>query len=201
MLVRLVGVRPAISRELIVPAQANLGWVHSVIQLAMGWTNSHLHQFKVGRKVISDPEFELDDQIGAPRVLDEMEVTLDQAVDGPARVFKYEYDFGDSWNHSIRARRLEEGAATARRAVCKAGQGACPPEDCGGTSGYQQLVEALKRPGGRKHAEVIRWLGRPFDPAAFSLEETNQWLARLPWPYVSEEALRKIILERLGIEG
>ena len=69
--VSLEGIEPTIWRRLQVPGNASLGWLHAVVQVAMGWTNSHLHQFVVGKQIYSDPSFDLDEFEDEPRVLDE----------------------------------------------------------------------------------------------------------------------------------
>ncbi len=93
--------KPIIWRRLQVPGNASLGWLHAVLQVAMGWTNSHLHQFHAGELLYSDlrqnsPEFE-----GDPQVLDENKATLRQVVPRQKGVLAYEYDFGDSWRGMI----------------------------------------------------------------------------------------------------
>ena len=62
-------------------------------------------------------------------------------------------------------------------AVCLDGAQACPPEDCGGPPGYEQLLETVANPNHPEHAEMKEWLGE-FDPAAFDLTATNRALAR-----------------------
>lgn len=98
--------KPIIWRRLQVPGNATLGWLHAVLQVAMGWTNSHLHQFRVGELLYSDlrhnsPEFE-----GEPEILDENKRTLQQVVPQQKDVLGYEYDFGDSWNHQITVEKI-----------------------------------------------------------------------------------------------
>src|SRR6266446_10066275 len=68
--------QPRIWRRLQVPGNANLGWLHAVLQVAMGWTNSHLHQFICGEHVYADPSAQLEQYEGDPPVLDESKTTL-----------------------------------------------------------------------------------------------------------------------------
>ena len=199
--IELEGPEPSIWRRLIVPSDANLQWLHAVIQLSMGWTNSHLHQFLSGDQVISDPTFELDAYEGDAPVLNEANVRLNELVTSPGEVLGYEYDFGDSWNHRIAVEVLSNPeAAVAGKAVCLAGARSCPPEDCGGVDGYVELLKALKNPKHRDHKTMTEWLGRPFEGEAFSVEETNACLAKLRWPKVTEAAFQKVLFDRLGIE-
>jgi Plasmid pRiA4b ORF-3-like protein len=199
--IELEGLDPAIWRRLIVPSNANFGWLHRVIQIAMGWTDSHLHDFQVGEKVISDPVAVADAFEGRPAVLNEAKVRLNELVTAPGESFGYEYDYGDSWNHRITVEVLSAPEeAVAGKAVCLAGARSCPPEDCGGVDGYVELLKALKNRKHPDHKAMKEWLGRPFDGEAFSVGETNVHLAKLRWPKVTEAAFRRILLDRLGIE-
>jgi len=92
----------------------------------------------------------------------------------------YEYDFGDSWEHEIRVEKLVPvGAGGARKAICLAGERACPPEDCGGQPGYDHLLKVMAN---RKHPEyrdMLDWLGERFDPEAFDLARVDAELNKL----------------------
>src|SRR3974390_3006842 len=74
--VLLSATEPPIWRRLQVPGKANLGWLHAVLQVAMGWTNSHLHQFICGEHMYADPRAELDQYEGDPPVLNENKFML-----------------------------------------------------------------------------------------------------------------------------
>lgn len=195
--VELDGIQPIIDRLLIVPRSANLGWLHAVIQVAMGWTNSHLHLFRIGDVVVSDPKFNLDEYEGHPPVVDEAKVTVEEVVSGKESEFVYEYDFGDSWNHVLTLGKPGPSqVGTEHRAVCLEGRRACPPEDCGSVPGYEDLLEALRDRKHPEHRAMKQWLGRPYDPEAFSVDKANRFLAQLKWPKVTEAALRKVLSAR-----
>jgi Plasmid pRiA4b ORF-3-like protein len=89
-----------------VPGEANLGWLHAVIQVAMGWTNSHLHQFTSGGTVYSDSGFDLDEFEDDPKIFDERQATLQKIAPKLKSVLVYEYDFGDSWVHFITVEKI-----------------------------------------------------------------------------------------------
>jgi len=65
---------------------------------------------------------------------------------------------------------------------CIDGAGRCPPEDVGGTPGYEDLRRALAAPGDDRHAELLAWLGLEdaddFDAAAFVVEHANDAVGR-----------------------
>jgi hypothetical protein len=198
----LLGGKPSIWRRLQVPGDASLDWLHAVLQVAIGWTNSHLHQFTTGDQCYSDTRYHQAEFEGDAEILEEREVVLRQIALRKGALFGYEYDFGDSWTHEILVESIRSmDEASVRMAVCLGGSGACPPEDCGGVSGYTELLKTLKN---RKHPEyksTKEWLGRAFDPEVFDPARTNLWLRKLKWPHPTEAQLRKIIMGRDGYPG
>ena len=193
-------VKPQVRRRLQVPGNANLGWLHAVIQVALGWTNSHLHQFCDGERTISDPAFELDEFEDSPPVLDERKVTLMQVAPRRLDELLYEYDFGDSWEHTVTvAKILDPDAAAAKVALCLDGARACPPDDCGGAWGYEDLLKIIRNPRHKEHKTMLEWLGHPFDPEAFDLNKANTFLRKLKWPHVTEGQLAAVLMQRDGV--
>ena len=123
----LIGSKPDIWRRLRVPGNANLGWIHAVLQVAMGWTNSHLHHFLTAEARYSDPRHNEDMGPGGEPDRDEAKATLEQVVPDNGAQFGYEYDFGDSWEHEITVEKiLPPDAAAATVALCLGGARACP---------------------------------------------------------------------------
>jgi hypothetical protein len=191
--------KPTVWRRLQVPGNANLGWLHAVLQVAMGWTNSHLHQFHVGELLYSDPCQNSPELEGDPEVLDENKAILRQVVPRQKDALAYEYDFGDSWCHQITVEKiLGPDPAASSLAVCLGGARACPPEDCGGSWGYDDLLKVLRNPKHEEHESMKEWLGRPFDPEAFDLERVNRYLKKLKWPRATETQLRQVLMARDG---
>jgi hypothetical protein len=197
----LVGTEPPIWRRLRVPGNANLGWLHAVLQVAVGWTNSHLHHFLTREARYCNPRDSDDPGFGKIRDFDEAKAMLAQVLPKVGAHFMYEYDFGDSWHHEIKVEKiLSPDAAAATRAVCVDGARACPPEDCGGIWGYQNLLEILKNRKHPEHKSMKEWLGHPIDAEAFDAEQANAWLGRLKWPRVTETQLRKVLMGRDGYQ-
>jgi hypothetical protein len=165
--VTLRGVRPPVWRRLVVPSSVTLAELHSVFQTAMGWTDSHLHSFDIGGVLYGDVEdFE-------GRVGDETRTRLSSVARRVSK-FRYDYDFGDGWEHDVLIEQVESGASVIAP-YCLAGRRGCPPEDCGGPWGYEHLLEVLADPAHEEHAHLAEWAG-PFDPARFDLDETNDLL-------------------------
>jgi hypothetical protein len=196
--VTLEDTRPAVWRRIVVRGDMKLGLLHAVLQIAMGWTNSHLHMFLVGADRFTDPTLADDIAWEEGEAKDERNVVLSQIVASGITVFGYEYDFGDSWTHRVAVEKaLPPHPGLKVCAECVDGARACPPEDCGGTGGYAELLKIIKSPRHEEHKSMMEWLGGRFDPAAFDVEETNLFLRMLRWPKTSVSCLGKVIQARL----
>ena len=195
-------IKPPIWRRLLVRGDTNLGLLHAIIQVSMGWTNSHLHQFIVGSRTYSDPVFELGADFGGPRVLDEKKTTLMQIAPREKARFAYEYDFGDGWEHLITVEKIvEQGASSAPdliRGECTGGARACPPDDCGGPFGYPDFLEILRNSRHEEHESMMEWVGGEFDPEAFDSDRINKYLRKLKWPQTTISQLARVLAQMWG---
>lgn len=173
--VTLKGVEPWIWRRLTVPSDYSLADLHDVLQLAMGWTNSHLHQFLAGgfRYCPPDPEDELAEDVPTD---DSASIRLYEVLRIPGARLVYEYDFGDSWEHDLEVETIRPAAKGEATPSCAAGERACPPEDCGGYSGYEDFLRAIQDPINPEHEEMLSWCGGSFDAEAFDRRRVNQLL-------------------------
>ncbi len=174
----LLGVRPQIVRRVQVPADMRLDNLHMVVQVAMGWTNSHLHSFSFGKRAFTIP-FE-EGYLEEMEMEDERSVLLSQLLTEPKAQFEYEYDFGDGWQHVITLEKILSAVPNTTYPLCLDGKRACPPEDCGGVWGYSDLLKVLANPAHPDYKEMKSWIGRKFDPELFDLEKVNRSLRRLP---------------------
>jgi len=158
-----------------------LDCLHNVIQIAMGWTDSHLHQYLVGsgfaRTFYGQPDPEFADM--GNEMLNEKRYTVADVAPSTRRKFSYEYDFGDSWDHEVVLEKILPPDAAFKHLKCLAGANASPPEDCGGLWGYYNLLEALADSKHPEHEEMIEWMGGAFDPARFDLNAVNAALKQL----------------------
>lgn len=164
---------PTVWRRVLVPGAVRLAKLHHIFQAAMGWTDSHLHAFTIGDQLYG---MHFDDY--PEEEIDENEVTVLQAV-GEHRRFSYEYDFGDSWEHTVVVEEVTRTSRGLKFAVCVDGRNACPPEDCGGAGGYAYLLEVLADPDHEDHDRLVQWVGGPFDPTWFDLVAANVALQQL----------------------
>ncbi|MGD0084963.1 MAG: plasmid pRiA4b ORF-3 family protein [Acidimicrobiales bacterium] len=173
MRIALLDYRPEIWRRVLVPGSVRLDKLHLIFQDVMGWTNSHLHAFRMsgalyGMQFDDYPEDELDETKFAVA-----------SVIGPGDRFIYEYDFGDSWDHEVVIERVSRVRPVLKFAVCIDGANACPPEDVGGTGGYEELLEVLADPTHEDYKHYSSWAGREFDATKFDLAQVNAALQRL----------------------
>jgi hypothetical protein len=158
-----------------VPGTVHLGKLDLMVQAAMGWTNSHLHCFRIGKLSYGPVDDLADDVIDR----DEKTLAVSEAFEAERRLV-YEYDFGDSWEHRLLVEKADVPFTFAGIATCTAGKRACPPEDCGGSWGYANLLEALSDPDHEEHEESLEWLGEEFDPEEFEPKAVNALLGRFP---------------------
>lgn len=172
--VTLRGSRPPIWRRVLVPGKFSLHKLHQVIQLVMGWTDSHLHQFIIDGQYYSIPSPE-----DLEPVSDERRHSLSQIATREKHKFFYEYDFGDSWEHEIVVEKILSPVSGVKYPACIKGKRACPPEDIGGLWGYETFLEAIGDPHHEEHDSYLEWFGGDFDPEACDLDEINQSLAQV----------------------
>ncbi len=165
--VELREVRPRVWRRLLVPGSVRVDKLHLMFQAAMGWEGYHLHAFEVGgerygMQFDEYPEGELD----------EKDFTVGTAIGSNER-FTYFYDFGDSWDHEVTVHRHWRMSTGLKSAVCIDGANACPPEDVGGSSGYEHLLGVLADPAHEEYEHLLEWAGGPVDPQLFDLALVN----------------------------
>ena len=138
--------------------------LHKLIQLSFGWEDYHLYQFSPtgygSNPVISIPS---PDDWEAPD-LNAKKTKLNQIFTSEKQTFNYIYDFGDDWVHQIVLEKILP--IEIKFPVCLDGKGTCPPEDCGGPWGYENLKNILADPKHEEHQDMKDWLG---------LEDDDEW--------------------------
>lgn len=178
--ITLLDIKPPIWRRIEVPDGA-LNNLHEQIQIAMGWTNSHLHQFEIDGRDYADPE--LLDDCWEEEFIDSTTVRLSRLLESKRRSFRffYEYDFGDGWRHEIVYEELVPAEPRLKYPRCVDGARACPPESVGGPWGYSDFLEAIRDPKREEHRDMLEWVGGGFDPEKFSpTAATKQMHCGLP---------------------
>ena len=179
--ITLKGSKPGIWRRVLVRGHMRLDRLHHVIQIAMGWTNSHLHQFITGTRAACTYYGEPDPDVPPTfsKTLNEKRYVLADLASVAKQKFIYDYDFGDDWQHEVVVEKILPPEPTFRHPICLAGANACPPEDCGGVYGYHNLVKILADPKHPDHDDMMDWIGGEWDAAWFDLEAANLMLKRL----------------------
>ncbi len=161
MVIALDGITPVVSRTLEVPLNIRLDRLHAVFQAALAWTDTHLWEMSFGRSGygIPDPDYGFDGPADARKT------TLAQALEGTRRkTFRYLYDFGDGWDHSVKIERIEPADPQLAYPRIIDATGERPPEDSGGPWGYPEMLEALGNPHHEYHEEALDRLGEHYDP-------------------------------------
>ena len=181
--VSLLGLRPEIWRRIQVPGHYTFWDLHVAIQDCMGWLDYHLHAFR-----IVDPTSSQIEEIGIPDEDGELPIApgwerrLSDYFSPENNKAEYEYDFGDSWQHEIVLEAILPREANSYPR-CIGGERACPPEDCGGIDGYQELLEALYIQTHDQHQTSRTWAGKKFhsekfDPKMVRFDNPNErWKA------------------------
>ena len=142
--ITLSDVHPPVWRRVQV-GDCSLAELHNIIQVCMGWGNCHLYAFELDGVEYSDPETAEDSDFcdSASRMLSQI------ASEGPSR-FRYQYDFGDDWEHVVELEKALPPEPKAKYPRCIEGKRACPPDDCGGASGYEEFSRSHSRPTATK---------------------------------------------------
>jgi hypothetical protein len=117
---------------------------------------------------------DLDDE---RKIIDLKRTRIHDAIQEVGTEFDYVYDLGDYWEHGLLLEAILQPAPDVLYPRCIAGERSCPPEDVGGSGGYEHFLEAMNDPEHEDHEDMVTWRG-PFDPEAFSAEKINQQLEK-----------------------
>ena len=169
-------IQPPIWRRIQVHGDVSLLRLHLIIQTAVGWTHTHLHEFQIGDAYYGTPH----EDDGSTRALkDEKDHKLEEVVPSRGGEISYLYDFGDGWEHTITVEEILPPTKTRSYPCCLGGARACPPEDVGGTWGYEAFLEIINNPDHPEHERYLFWIGGAFDPEAFNQEQTDAKLKNM----------------------
>jgi hypothetical protein len=148
--------------------------LHELIQTAMGWTNSHLHQFEIAGIRYTHPRF-MENDFDESGAVGYQGIRISDLVSkhGAKLRMGYEYDFGDGWLHEVVLEQITEPEPGVKYPRCIDGARACPPEDIGGVYGFADYIKAITNPDHSQHDEVLEWYG-PYDPAQFDASQATR---------------------------
>ncbi len=176
--VTLRGVRPPIWRRIEVSSDLTLAELSNVLEAAMGWMGGHLHGFDVDGVIYQSSQLE------SPHFREtrnESEHRLGAVLAARKAKMRWDYDFGDGWQHSIVVEAIGPANSQVTYPRCIGGRRACPPEDCGGVWGFEDLLAAIEDPAHPRHDELQDWLPIDYDPSQFDADETTEYM-RSPRP-------------------
>lgn len=182
--VELLGIQPSIWRRFEVPADCNFWDLHVAIQDSMGWLDCHLHHFEIKAKgrakavKIGIPDFE---GISEEEIFPGWEISVDTYFNDLGIEAEYLYDYGDSWRHRVRLEGYMAWDKGSKYPRCLDGARACPPEDCGGESGYEHLLEVLANTKHEEFKETREWVGRNWRPDRFDAEKVEFYDSYKRW--------------------
>ena len=170
----LTGSKPAIWRRFVVPGETRLDRLHDVIQVVMGWTDSHLHLFEIGGRTFAEEPEE------AWEGAEERGYRLCDLIHKANVGFSYQYDFGDGWEHTLVVEKITSAPpGHGVHTMCLEGKQHCPPEDVGGLDGYAQFLKAYRNSRHEDYEQYHNCAGDDFDPKAFDVNTVNLELRKL----------------------
>jgi Plasmid pRiA4b ORF-3-like protein len=176
--ITLIGIIPPIWRRIQVPSSIKLCCLHSALQVAMDWTESHLYKFEKDGKNWGVPEW---DEFDKFNLTNESETQLAKVLVSEGESMIYQYDFGDDWRHEVVLEKILPAESTLKHPICLAGERRCPPEDVGGVHGYEAFLEVIFDPKHEEYKRMVRWAGGHFVDE-FDVKAANGKLARMRWP-------------------
>ena len=160
--IELRDIHPKIWRRVDVPLSSTLMHLHDIIQVTMGWNDSHLFEFQIGSKVYGEPH--PDDEMYERRIYRAKGIRLQTLVARGVERFLYVYDFGDNWSHDIVIEVVRDGDADIDYPTFVDGARRSPPDDVGSSDGFMDFLEAIIDPSHEEHRRMLEWYGGPFDP-------------------------------------
>lgn len=180
--VTLRSVKPPVWRRIEVPSDVSLAELSDLLEASMGWIGGHLHVFEADGVIYErpDPEEGL-----SRRAEDEAEHRLGDVLGEVGAKLRWDYDFGDGWQHNVVVEAIEPLDPAVEYPRCVTGRRACPPEDCGGPWGFEELLGAIADPAHQRHDELTEWLPPGYDPSAFDPEQATEDM-RSPRPLADD---------------
>lgn len=183
--VTLQDIEPAIWRRIQIPEKYSFWDLHVAIQDAMGWYDSHLHQF-----IVNEPKTNEDQLLGIPdedgfddeKTLPDWDYFVKDYVEKNNEII-YLYDFGDGWYHSIEFEGQFNAGEKTKYPICLDGERACPPEDVGGIPGYYDFLEIMKNPKHKEHKSMVTWFGKKYDSEKFDSKKVKFDNPKIRWKH------------------
>lgn len=144
-----------------------------------GWNHSHLHEFiyddKAVKKIVLFGIPSDDYESAEIEIYPSWKHKMSKYLNLEEPYLKYVYDLGDNWLHLIELENILPAEKGVTYPVCIDGKRNSPPDDCGGTHGYADLLEVLADPSHEDYEATKEWVesikGETFDPKHFDPRE------------------------------
>lgn len=203
--ISIMEIEPAIWRRLKIPGNITFQQLHQIIQAAFGWLDSHLYKFQFDKTIITTP----DDDYAPGELYGEDKIELDSENTKINKFFdaydncEYDYDFGDSWYHKIIIEKRLKDTKRNNIPECTGGARFRPPEDVGGTGGYEDFIKIIKNKKNPERDEYLGWAekdtrGFIYDPDYFNINEVNR---RLYYALENDAETAELMLTGQGLTG
>jgi hypothetical protein len=176
--ITLADLKPPIWRRFEFPSSLKLCCLHSALQVVMGWTDTHLHQFEKDDLKWGVLEW---DEGETPGLMDEGTTELAAVLRCGGDSLSYWYDFGDDWRHEVVLEGIQPAESALKHPLCLAGERRCPPDDVGGVLGYENFLEVILDPKHKDYELMVGWAGGHFIDA-FDMKAVNRKLSKMRWP-------------------
>lgn len=184
----LQGISPAIWRRMRISGDYTSYTFHGAIQLAFGWRNEHLFEFRKKDLIVRQPDEFLDTP--SEKAINPSDIKIEELLKRKGSKIDYTYDFGDNWEVLIEVEGTER-VDDMKYPVCTDGERSGPPEDCGGIPGYEHLLNVLDNPEHPDYKEYKEDY-EGFDPGVFDIDETNKIIKYIFYDEL-QEMFNKII--------
>ncbi|MHB1463302.1 MAG: plasmid pRiA4b ORF-3 family protein [Armatimonadota bacterium] len=170
--ISLIGVKPRVWRRFQVGSDIKLHTLHAVILDVMGWIGYHLYMYEKDGICYEAPSDDNDISFyKTTRLSTKTKLNEVLKMEGDKCIFTY--DFGDDWRHTLKLEKILDVEPGKSYPVCLTGRCHCPPEDCGGVYGYEELLETVSDPEHEEYETMTEWVGESFDPKYFSIDDVN----------------------------
>ena len=174
-------ISPPIWHRILISNYSTFAELHDVIQEFFNWGNYHLHEFYYYKqnyiyRQIRIQGLDIDDSFSPNSDFYDVRedaIRLCDVFSTEQRVVNYLYDFGDNWEHNIKLEKIFPYKDGFHSPLCVGGRRATPPEDCGGSYGYQEILEIQENKKHPQYKETITWLGGKFDPERIQISITK----------------------------
>jgi len=179
--ISLFDTQPKIWRRILIPTSATLWELHSAIQDVFHWNHTHLHRFwyddKFSKKSVWFGIPTDEDDMYDIEILPSWKHKMSKYLNLEEPNLKYVYDLGDNWMHLIELENILPAEKGVTYPICIGGKRNAPPDDVGGTHGYEEMLEVLSNPSDEEYESTKEWIdsmtGGTFDPAHFYAAEVS----------------------------